>query len=358
MLSGGVASSWNNPTFNINVTDGKLHQLALYALDWDMQGRAETIQIIDTASGATLDSRNIANFSNGTYLIWNISGNITINVTVTSGPNPVISGIFFGGAIPANMSMSPPSVNLSAGQSQQFSASVNGGNGNATWTITSVKPSDAAAGSLSTTTPGLYTAPAAITTPTTVVISSTSSGLTGSATVILVPHATVSAPTFDTTTQGFWRGRYGSQGYSVAGDSQLLPNFAAFSVSGNTNGVQYWGANTSDPRALQTGDGSGNIAAAWSKNHESFALDVNFTDTQVHQLSIYAVDWDYQGRTESIQILDAQTGQILDTEFLSNFSNGVYLIWHISGHVTINVTNDGNTNPNALSSGIVNGVFS
>jgi len=355
---GGVASSWNNPSFNIKVKDGKLHQLALYALDWDMQGRAETIQIVDTATGATLDTRNISNFSNGIYVIWNISGNITINVTVTSGPNPVISGVFFGGPVESSMSVSPPSVDLSAAQSQQFSAAVNGGNGNAAWTITSVSPSGAASGSFSATTPGLYLAPTAIITPTTVIISAASSGLSGTATIILVPHATVSGPaTFDTTTQGSWHGVYGTQGYSVAGNSQILPSFAAFSVSGNTNGVQYWTANTSDPRALQTGNDSGNIAAAWSKNHESFSLNVDFTDTQVHQLAIYAVDWDYQGRTESIQILDAVTGKILDTEFLSNFSNGVYLIWHISGNVTINVTNDGNTVPSDLSSGVVSGIF-
>jgi hypothetical protein len=121
--------------------------------------------------------------------------------------------------------------------------------------------------------------------------------------------------------------------------------------------VQYWTANASDPRALQTGNDSGTIAAAWSKNHESFSLNVDFTDTQVHQLAIYAVDWDYQGRTESIQILDAVTGKILDTEFLSNFSNGVYLIWHISGNVTINITNDGNSIPADLSSGVVSGIF-
>ena len=355
---GGVASSWNNPEFNISVTDGKLHQLALYALDWDTQGRAETIQITDTVSGAVLDTRNISNFGNGIYVIWNISGNITINVTLTSGPNPVISGVFLGGAVQTIMSVSPPSVNLSEGQSQQFSANVNGGNGNVTWTIASVNPPGAASGSFSTTTPGLYVAPTEVMAPTTVVISATSGGLTGTATVILVAHATATSPaTFDTTTQGSWQGRYGTQGWSVAGATQSIPSFATFSVYNNTNGVQYWTVNAGDPRALETGNGSGTIAAAWSKNHESFSLNVDFTDNKVHQFAIYACDFDYQDRTESIQILDAVTGAVLDTEILSNFTNGVYLIWNISGNVTINITNDGNTIPADLSSGIVSGVF-
>jgi hypothetical protein len=42
-----------------------------------------------------LDTRNISSFSNGLYLIWNISGHVTIKVTRNSGLNSVISGIFF-----------------------------------------------------------------------------------------------------------------------------------------------------------------------------------------------------------------------------------------------------------------------
>src|ERR1019366_6783600 len=64
----------------------------------------------DGASGAPLDTRilpnsntstNSANFVNGTYLIWNISGHVTITVEPNSGPNGVVSGIFFGGGTSA-----------------------------------------------------------------------------------------------------------------------------------------------------------------------------------------------------------------------------------------------------------------
>jgi hypothetical protein len=33
--------------------------------------------------------------SNGIYLIWNITGHVKINITLTGGPNAVISGAFF-----------------------------------------------------------------------------------------------------------------------------------------------------------------------------------------------------------------------------------------------------------------------
>ncbi|MGH9691912.1 MAG: choice-of-anchor D domain-containing protein, partial [Candidatus Acidiferrales bacterium] len=60
-------------------------------------GRAETVQILDAASNTVLDSRNISNFTTGIYLVWTVSGDVKINVIATSGPNAVISGIFFGG---------------------------------------------------------------------------------------------------------------------------------------------------------------------------------------------------------------------------------------------------------------------
>ena len=68
-----------------------------YALDWDNYGggRAEQIQIVDAASSTVLDTRTISSFTQGIYLVWNISGNVKINITLTGGGNTVISGVFF-----------------------------------------------------------------------------------------------------------------------------------------------------------------------------------------------------------------------------------------------------------------------
>src|SRR5262249_10315788 len=65
--SGRIASVWyNNSSFNfdVNFTDGKSHQFALYAVDWDSTVRAETIQIVDANTEAVLDTRNISGFHN------------------------------------------------------------------------------------------------------------------------------------------------------------------------------------------------------------------------------------------------------------------------------------------------------
>jgi hypothetical protein len=140
----------------------------------------------------------------------------------------------------------------------------------------------------------------------------------------------------DTTTQGGWQGTYGADGYLVAGASPAVPAYATVNIDGIS--VNVWEASTTDPRALQNPDSTDNIAAAWHAA-DSFSIDVNLTDGQTHQVALYQVDWDNSGRSERIDILDADTGALLDTETTSSFGNGQYLIWNLSGHVTVRVTN-------------------
>ena len=79
----------------MNLTDGNPHQFALYALDWDANGRTETFQVLDANSNAVLDTRTLSGFRNGVYLVWNLSGHVKINVLWTGGVNAVVSGAFF-----------------------------------------------------------------------------------------------------------------------------------------------------------------------------------------------------------------------------------------------------------------------
>ncbi len=94
-----LAASWfasNSFEIDLNFTDGNAHRIALYALDWQDGSRSQTIELIDTLSGTVIDTRSISNFGNGVYLVWNVSGRITIKVTKNTGANAVISGLFFG----------------------------------------------------------------------------------------------------------------------------------------------------------------------------------------------------------------------------------------------------------------------
>jgi hypothetical protein len=344
-----AASTFN---FDVNTTDGNSHQIALYALDWDNYGggRAEMIQILDGSTNVVLDTRNISAFTNGIYLIWNITGHVKINVTLTGNGNAVMSGLFFESTT-VGVSVSPQTVGLAAGQTQQFTAQVTGTtNKNVTWSLT---PNTAAAGSISAT--GFYTAPATITTAMSVTVTATSAANTAksaTATVNLTPGAAVNFSGTDTATRGFWKGVYGSGGWSIANDSQNVPAFATFAV--NNQGNYTWAWPTTDPRALVSGLSSAQIAATWF-SATNFYFDVNINDGNTHQVALYALDWDNYagGRAEMIQIVDANSNIVLDTRSVSSFTNGIYLIWTISGHVHINVTNTGS----ALGNAVVSGVF-
>src|SRR5439155_13836122 len=77
---------------------GALH---LYALDWDIGARHETITINVGSGPRTADITT--DFSQGAWVNAAINvpagGSLTISVTPTAGPNAVLSGIFLGGAV-------------------------------------------------------------------------------------------------------------------------------------------------------------------------------------------------------------------------------------------------------------------
>ena len=79
-------------------------------------------------------------------------------------------------------------------------------------------------------------------------------------------------------------------------------------------------------------------------------MDVNLTDGQAHELELYFLDWSNSSRSEQVQISDATTGMVLDTETVSSFSSGVYLKWTVSGNILIKIT--GLAGPNPLFDGI------
>lgn len=249
--------------FNLDLTDGKTHQVALYVLDWDSQHRAETIQITDTYTGKLLDSENVSNFTSGKYLVWDLSGDVQFEVSNAGGLNEVMSGLFFD---PAN---NPPA---------QFKG-------------------------------------------------------------------------INTTTQGTWNNVYGSQGYDVVNAGESLPGYATLSFAPNATPFT-WAANTSDPRALQDQPGSGaRIASCYYSSSPSFSFNLNLSGTQPHPVELYFLDWDNLGRSETVQVSNAATGAVLDTETVSNFSGGKYLLWNLSGNLNITITNTGGLNE------VLSGVF-
>ena len=81
---------------DLTVVPGRSEQVALYWMNGDGAARAQSIDILDAQTQAVLYTRAIPNFDNGRWMIWNISGHVTIRITEpTVGQMAVCSGIFF-----------------------------------------------------------------------------------------------------------------------------------------------------------------------------------------------------------------------------------------------------------------------
>src|SRR6266481_7465698 len=129
--------------------------------------------------------------------------------------------------------------------------------------------------------------------------------------------------TTDTTTQGNWKGVYGSDGYNVINDAASYPSYAQVSVSGQS--AYTWAASTSDARALlKAASATDRIAPCWY-SFSNFTVDVNLTDGNEHKVSVYSLDWDgNNSRSERIEMLDAGTNAVLDGRNVLSFSGGQY----------------------------------
>jgi hypothetical protein len=263
-----VAAAWYSTTsftVDVNLTDGAAHQVALYLLDWDGNGRGEKVDVLDAASGDVLDTRTASGFGGGQYLVWTLGGHVQLRLTRQAGNNAVLNGLFFGPAGPAP---------------------------------------------------------------------------TGGGSALFV--------TADASTQGSWKGHYGGDGSNVVGaGTPSYPSYATVRTAGNS---QYtWAASTPGPRALQKpANPADRVAAAWLSTG-TFVVDVNLTGG-THQVALYLLDWDGNGRSEQIDVLDAASGRVLDTRTVSGFAGGEYLVWDVSGDVAFRLTRrSGN---NAVLSGL------
>jgi hypothetical protein len=92
------AGAWNSTNwlyFYVRFKDTATHEVSLYFLDYERLGRVQKLEVFDDGTGNLLASTTISNFQNGVYYSWNFSGNVRVKVTAVSGPNCVLSAIFF-----------------------------------------------------------------------------------------------------------------------------------------------------------------------------------------------------------------------------------------------------------------------
>jgi hypothetical protein len=73
--------------------DNRVHRLALYARD-ETGTISQTVEVRAGGAGEMLDRRSMSNFSAGQYLIWDIRGQISIQISQIDGQNAAFGGIF------------------------------------------------------------------------------------------------------------------------------------------------------------------------------------------------------------------------------------------------------------------------
>jgi hypothetical protein len=255
-----VASAYTDKTqihLQLSFKAAYTGSLELYALDWDKQGRRETISV--DGETALLSS----DFSQGAWVSFPISvpagGTVSIVVDRTAGINAVLSGVFLGGA------GVPPSIPVSK------------------------------------------------------------------------------AP------QGSWVGVYGSDGYALAawnGSSDLL-SLPDATLALEAGGRYRWTASTADVRALESPEASARVAAAYSSPTQ-ILVKLDFTTGYTGNVELYALDWDKQGRRETVTV-DGQTALLS-----SDFSEGAWMSFPVSvaAGEALQIVVDRTAGINAVLSGI------
>jgi hypothetical protein len=168
----------------------------------------------------------------------------------------------------------------------------------------------------------------------------------------------------DTASKGSWAGKYGSSGAYVVGSSNSTPNFVGpvlgagvapmsgpdllFSL-GNGGVFQGIAASTHNKIALQKPGNFADRGVSYFAGTD-FNLDLNLNDNITHRVTLYMVDYDKKGRSQTIQFIDPATGRVLQQRSVSNFKNGIYVSYDITGPVTIRFIRTGG--PNAVLSGV------
>lgn len=288
------------------------------------------------------------------------AGTVTVNTPV------VLTASYAGSYATANITISPLPAGLA---SLSISPSVVAGGQPATGTITLTGPAGTGGAmvSLASSTqtvgvPATVTVPPGATSATFTVstgpvtaascalVTATLSGVNQAARMIVEAQAPSGSAacfqTIDTVTQGNWQPVYGQYGYTVIGDS----SGGSGTVTSPGDHLGIWAKSTNDPRALERASGSGRIAAMWNQAN-TVMVDVGFPDQTIHEVAVYFLDWNLKGRTESIELLDASSGAVLDTRTVSSFTNGTYLVWDVSGNVHLQIKRISGINA------VVSGVF-
>ena len=158
----------------------------------------------------------------------------------------------------------------------------------------------------------------------------------------------------DDATKGSWQGKYGQDGHIVVGDESLIPKYAGLSfINGETVIVR---ASTNEERALQRPSNPRDRLIAQREHSLHEVVDVRVAGGP-KKVALYFCDFDRQNRQMTVDVVDADTTDVLDSHILNNFPEGKYFLYEVDGHVQFRLTKffyDHYWNPG---SAIISGIF-
>lgn len=326
----------------LHLPDGEPRRVALYFLDWDGENqRSQTVQILHAVTGEILDQQSVSHFSQGTYLSWDVRGNLRLRILPGDFGTTVISGIFLDPSPPPSdiLTLLPP---LPAPLQPAP----------ATFHLEAVLKADAPPPAMvemyaNDERIAQFTSP-----PYTLTWSQVLSGhhrLVARAWDALdrlitsnpidvqatLPPASATFLGVETVAQGHWRGRLGSRGMALAPFPPAWPPEVLFTEPPNQRQF-IWQTFTHDPRAPLAPNATFRTAACWVSG-EFLDFDLDLRDGLPHVLSLYFLDWESDQRKQVVQILDRTQGHVLDERPVERFFSGTYLMYWAQGAIRVRI---------------------
>ena len=161
----------------------------------------------------------------------------------------------------------------------------------------------------------------------------------------------------ETTSGSFWqspnRYKYGSKGYMLFGFGGADPGvkeltgsyISDVTVSGGT--VNAWAATTGDLRAMVNPADNTRSAACWADDATFSITLASATDTEIHTMHLYFLDWDGQNRIIDVMGVDENDKPIMTggkATRIFEFDSGKWMTLKFRGNVKIKTTHVGGGN--------------
>jgi glucose/arabinose dehydrogenase len=311
-------------------------RITLYFLDWDRLGRIQEVIIRDSVNSAIIDQRLVSDFGLGKYFTWSFTGDIEIEVIAKGPGSAVLSGWFIDSLSPPEVTlMEPPQrLNVMVGNPIVFSGSVQKGTADfdrveltANGILAAQHRSSHFQFEWVPRSTGIYELAVhaydeelGVSAPRTVQIT------------VSPVRASASLVNIDYTTQGNWKGIYGTRGWDIAVLDRNLPVSTSVSMAGAIDWT--WEGATEDVRALQHPTLPIRSATVWQNFLTTITYRLTSRDPNPRLVSLYMVDYNSGSRRQRLLITSLTGNELFNTE-VGDFYHGAYYTFRIEGDVLI-----------------------